>query len=108
MQFFHLLKLRQLVQLAKTILQLLIGIVFRRIRDQIQHCAETLLGQGVDDMVEHLLMVIHPLDPEPGLSNGKPGLCVLRPKQKKAERRASIVRLLVVHSRESPMLRSCN
>ncbi len=91
------------MRLAQAILQLLVGIIFRRIRDKIQHGAEALLGPGVDDVVEHLLLVVHPLDPEPGLGNGEPGLRVLRPKLWKAERGASVVRLLVVHCRGSPM-----
>ncbi len=91
------------MRLAQAILQLLVGVVFRRIRDKILHGAEALLGQGVNDVVEHLLLVVHPLDPEPGLGDGEPGLRVLRQKLWKAERGASVVRLLVVHYRGSPM-----
>ncbi len=91
------------MRLAQAILQLLVGVVFRRIRDEIQHGAEALLGQGIDDVVEHLLLVVHPLDPEPGLGDCKPGLRILRPKLWQAERGASVVRLLVVHCRGSPM-----
>ncbi|MFN9900190.1 MAG: hypothetical protein ACK55Z_15655 [bacterium] len=54
-------------------------------------------------MVEHLLLIVHPLDLEPGLGDGEPGLRVLRPKLRQAERGASVVRLLVVHCRGSPM-----
>ncbi len=103
MQLLNLLELHQLMRLAQAILQLLVGVVLRRIRDKIQHGAEALLGQGVDDMVEHLLLVVHPLDPEPGLGDGEPGLRVLRPKMWKAKRRAAVVRLLVVHCHGSPM-----
>ena len=47
-------------------------------------------------------VVLFSLDAKPGLSDGEPGLSVLRPERRKAERGASI-RLLVVHSRGSPM-----
>jgi hypothetical protein len=102
-QLLNTLELGQLMRLAQTILELLVGVVLRRIRDEIQHGAEALLGQGVDDVVEHLLLVVHPLDAEPGLGDGKPGLRVLRPKLRQAERGASVVRLLVIHCRGSPM-----
>jgi hypothetical protein len=57
------------MRLAQAILQLLVGVVLRRILDKIQHGAEALLGQGVDDVVEHLLLVVHPLDSKPGLGD---------------------------------------
>jgi hypothetical protein len=91
------------MRLAQTILQLLVGVVLRWIHDKIQHGAEALLGQGVDNVVEHLLLIVHPLDPKPGLSDGEPGLRILRPKLRKAKRKASVVRLLVVHCHGSPM-----
>ena len=47
-------------------------------------------------------VVLFSLDAKPGLGDGEPGLSVLRPERRKAERGASI-RLLVVHSRGSPM-----
>jgi hypothetical protein len=52
-------------------------------------------------MVEYILLVVYSCDAEAGLCNGKPGLRVLHPEQRQAER-ASIM-LLVVHSRGSPM-----
>jgi hypothetical protein len=92
-----------LMRLAQVILQLLVKVVFRRIRDEIQHRAEAFLGQGIGNVVEHLLLVVHPLDPEPGLSDGEPGLRIIRPKLRKAERGGSVVRLRVVHCRGPPM-----
>jgi hypothetical protein len=46
------------------------------IGDKIQDGAKALPRQGIDDVVEHVLLVVHPLEAKPGLGDGEPGLSV--------------------------------
>jgi hypothetical protein len=85
-QLLHPLEVRQLMRNTEIFLQLLVRVVFGWIDDKIQDDVKALLWQGIDNVVEHVLLVIQPLEAKPGLGDGELGLSVLYPERRKAER----------------------
>jgi hypothetical protein len=51
---------------TETLLQLLVRIVLRWIGDKIQDGAKAFLGHSIDDKVEPVLLVVHPLQAKTG------------------------------------------
>jgi hypothetical protein len=75
-QLLNPLEVRQLMRNTETFLQLLVRVLCWWIGDKIQDGAKALPRHGVDDVVEHVLLVVHPLEAKPGLGDGEPGLSV--------------------------------
>jgi hypothetical protein len=99
-ELFHRLKLRPLVRRRMPLLDLCVRQGLGRVHDEVQDHPEGLLGQGIDDHVKHLQLVVNLLQPKPGLRHSKSSLSVLWPERRKAER--AMVLIIVVQSRGSP------
>ena len=88
----------QLVGDAQAVLQAGVRELLRRLGNKIQNRAEAFFLERIHHKVEHLLLVDHVTQPEAVFGDVKPGLRILRPERRKAERR-SVMRLLgfIVH-----------
>jgi hypothetical protein len=65
-ELFHRLKLRPLVRRRMPLLDLCVRQGLGRVHDEVQDHPEGLLGQGIDDHVKHLLLVVNLPQPKPG------------------------------------------